>query len=215
MPQPSRSRSQPRRSSRQPQPSLPAQILLGFVFCVLFPGFVTAIAPVSWVQFTRSGETVTATAQTCALFCIPYRRQQVSPVIGVDDRFIQGRISNHRRREDQNRSEDEAFLQIHGEQKSVEVPVSPVNIARVVQQTSQFLEDPRSTQLKLVVVANWKFSVIAGGLLSLLTVLYVVGLVLTILQGLKRLLTLAPAAVEIQPAGSPQPPDTRELPADR
>jgi hypothetical protein len=48
-----------------------------------------------------------------------------------------------------------------------------VNIERVTERVGAFLDDPSQPSLRMTVVANWKFGVIAGGVLSLLTVFYV------------------------------------------
>lgn len=54
-----------RSDGQPPKPKItPGSLALGFVFCVLFPGFVTAIAPVSWVPFERTGEVISATTKT-------------------------------------------------------------------------------------------------------------------------------------------------------
>lgn len=162
---------------------------IAFVGCVLFPGFVTAVAPVSWVRFERTGENVSAKAQVCAFFVVPYRTMVIDPVVGVGDRFVAGHITDSDRRRNRNvRSEDEAFLEIHGKDESFSVPVTPFNIESISRRAHEFLDDPSSTELRMTVVANWKFSVIGGGLVSLLTVLYVVGVGLSILAVPSRLL---------------------------
>jgi hypothetical protein len=161
--------------------------VIAFVFCVGFPALVTAIAPVSWVRFEKVGDHVRANAKTCTLFFIPYRNNTIDPVIGIGDRFIAGKVERRRSNESRTRSEDEAFLVIHGEQVSVEVPVTPFNIKSVTERSKTFIEAPTDQPLKMFVVANWKFSMIAGGLISLLTVLYVVGVVLSFFAMLKRL----------------------------
>jgi hypothetical protein len=53
----------------------------------------------------------------------------------------------------------------------MEVP--PVNIKRVTERAGICLDDPSQASLGMTVTANWKFGVIAGGVLSLLTVFYV------------------------------------------
>jgi hypothetical protein len=68
--------------------------------------------------------------------------------------------------------------------------VSPASLSRVVQRAQEFLTNSQLSDLRMIVVANWKFSVIAGGLLSLLTVLYIVGLVLLLGRGFKSLVRL-------------------------
>jgi hypothetical protein len=43
-----------------------------------------------------------------------------------------------------------------------------------------FLNDEQATHLRLITVANYKFGVLAGGILSSLTVLYVLGVVISL-----------------------------------
>lgn len=164
-------------------------------FCVGFPGFCTAIAPVSWVKFQRSGDRVSARAEVCVFFVLPYKTMTVDPVVGIGDRFVGGTESRERRsgkRDRVTKSEDQGFLVIQGDDHAAEVPVTPVDLESVIERSEAFLKDPQATELELFVVANWKFSVIMGGLTSLLTVLYVGSLVswtfVTIYKGLRRML---------------------------
>lgn len=162
--------------------------VIAFVACVAFPGFVTAIAPVSWIYFERHGDKVTARTHTCLFFVIPYSSKTVDPVVGIGDRFVRGTVSRSRSSNSRTtRSEDEGFLVIQGIDKKVEVSVTPFNIDRVAERAHEFLEDPQSTQLRMTVVANWKFSVFVGGLISLLTVIYVLGMTFSIFRWLLRL----------------------------
>jgi hypothetical protein len=183
---------------------------LALLFFVIAPGAVTAIAPVTWVKFQRTGERVTARAQVCLFFVVPYKTMTVNPVIGIGDRFAEGTESRERRkgRDKFTKSEDEAFLVIHGENQSAELPVTPVDIKSVTERTDAFLRDSQATELKLFVVANWKFSVIGGGLASLLTVIYVLcvvvgGLVATF-RGVRRMSHFATAA-DVRPADGQSP----------
>jgi hypothetical protein len=154
-----------------------AILILG---CVLFPAFVTAIVPLSVTRFTRSGETVRAEVSKRLLFVVPYRRLVVENVISVNDQFRFGtKSADSSRRPGSSTSssgavssEDEAFLLIEGDGQSAKVEVSPVNIRGVLEKTRDFLESPSQPSLKLVTVANWKFGVIGGGLVSLLTGFY-------------------------------------------
>src|SRR5688572_25708488 len=70
---------------------------IAFVFCMLIPGVLTAIAPVSWVTFQRSGDRVTARAQVCLFFVVPYKTMVVDPVNGIDNRQVAGSESRERR----------------------------------------------------------------------------------------------------------------------
>ena len=153
--------------------SIGSQLFLLF-FCVGFPGLCTAIAPVSWVKFQRTGDRVSAKAQVCVFFVLPYKTMTVDPVVGIGDRFVGGTESRERRsgqRDRVTKSEDQGYLVIQGDDHAAEVPVTPFNLKSVIERSEAFLEDPQATELKLFVVANWKFSVIMGGLTSLLTVL--------------------------------------------
>ena len=153
-----------------------AILILG---CVLFPAFVTAIVPLSITRFTRDGGQIHATVSKHLLFVIPYRQIEVRNVIRVNDAFQGGtKIEQTSRRPGSSptssavSSEDEAFLVIEGAASTAKVEVSPVNIRNVVEKTRDFLKNSRQPDLRLVTVANWKFGVFGGGLLSLLTLFY-------------------------------------------
>jgi hypothetical protein len=147
--------------------------------CVLFPAFVTAIVPLSVTRFTRDGERIHAAVRKHLLFVVPYRQIEVRNVIRVNDAFQGGtKIEQTPRRPGSSptsgavSSEDEAFLVIEGEDNTAKVEVSPANIRGVLEKTRDFLENSRQPDLRLVTVANWKFGVFGGGLLSLLTLFY-------------------------------------------
>jgi len=169
-----------------------AQLLALAVF-VGFPAFLTAVAPVSWVLFERDDGQVAATAKTCLLFLVPYKTTRAHAVTHIGDRFVAGTVSRERRngRSQETRSEDQGFLVIQGNGAPAEVAVSPHDIESVIRRAEEFLHDPQAKELKLFVVANWKFSVIAGGLASLLTLLYVAILAFGILLKLVHFLQWA------------------------
>ncbi len=162
--------------------------LLGVFIFVGFPAFWTAAAPVSYVRLERHGDEVRASSKTCLLFFVPYRWQCVERVIGVNDRFRAGEVtrSSHRR---STRTEDEAFLILHGEAEGdfLEVPVSPASIESRTDMAEQFLKDRAALELRLFCVSNWKFAIFAGGVISLLTVLWAVGTLLAIVRWFLRL----------------------------
>jgi hypothetical protein len=153
--------------------------LLALVVFVGIPVAVTAIAPVAWTTFERREGRVVARSQVCLMFVIPYRQASIDAVTAVDQRFVGGTETSRRRRSgrDNVKSEDQSFLVIHGNPQDqdavVEVPVSPVDIDAMVEKSQAFLADQQATELKLFTVANWKFSVFAGGATCLLTVIYV------------------------------------------
>lgn len=152
------------------------QLIALLVFLVI-PAIVTAVAPVSWVKFQRQGDRVTARAEVCLFFIIPFRTLTVDPVTGVDDRTKAGSITRHRRpgTDKFTQAETQGFLSIEGPNSTAEVSITPHDLESVKKKAEDFLKDPKVTELKLFVVANWKFSVIAGGLATLFAALYVFG----------------------------------------
>jgi hypothetical protein len=168
--------------TKQQQASLPVRLvqwvsgqIVALVFFVGFPAVVTWGVPVSWVRFERHDGQVSATAKTCLFYFIPYRTTTIEPVTGLGDRFVAGAVGRDRRsgsRGGKTKAEDQGFLVIKGNDQSVEVPVTPFNLDSVEDRCEAFLEDSDAAELNLFVVANWKFSIIVGGFLSMLAVLY-------------------------------------------
>lgn len=176
--------------------SLRARILTQLLAVVVFvglPGLLTAVAPVAYITLQREGTHVTARAQTCLLFIIPYKTASVDPVTHLRTRTAAGSITWERRRgttDHYHQADTQGILAIEGPGQTAEVWVSPHDLGTVLGKAEAFLADPQATELKLFVVSNWKFGVIAGGLISLLTLLYAVGVAAAIGQALLRLLGL-------------------------
>ena len=171
---------------------------IGFAIFVGIPALFTAIAPVSWIKFDRSAGQTRATTKTCLLFLIPYQSRTIESIDRISTRFVAGEYNEDSRRsgKDQTKSEDQGFLVIHSKDQTVEVSVSPVSLGTVSRQAQDFLDSSNEGPLELFVVANWKFSVIAGGLLCLLTVFYLVALscdlVLKLIHGIQWTIGIPP-----------------------
>lgn len=182
--------------------------LVAWLVCVVVPGVITGIAPVTWIKFQRQGDHVTARADVCLFFIIPYRTLAVDPVISFGDRTKSGSVSRYRRSGTTDKyvqGESEGFLLIQGPHSGAEVPVTPADLPSVVKKSQAFLKDPQATELKLFVVSNWKFGVLFGGLASSLTVLYVFGVTVTFGQLVLRKLGLARKAEAYRRPGSGLP----------
>jgi hypothetical protein len=179
-------------SSPQPKPRYGLfEFVVGAVFCVGFPGLVTAIAPVSWLEFHRVDHRVDVETRTCAFFVVPYRTQQLAGVRSVSTAFRQGELQ-HRRPGDnkRGRAESEGTVRLNGplvngeDGTSISVSVSPASYKSVEAQIQKFLADPQQQNLTLFTVANWKFGVLFAIPLCLLTVLFVVGWSIWLVQAL-------------------------------
>jgi hypothetical protein len=157
--------------------------------CVAMPAVVMLIMPVASTTFTRAGGNVSATSVRKVFFVIPFQTETVADVVGVDDQYVHGTLTQTTRSGPVNdpkrpvtRTEDMSWLVIQGRGASLEVPVSPVNLDDTRRKVRDFLEDGSQPELRLFTVANWKISVITGGVLTLLTLIYVGSVVLGIVS---------------------------------
>jgi len=153
------------------------EFVLGGLVCVGVPALMTAMAPVSWLEFTRAGDRVAVKTQTCLFFVIPYRVNELADVKKVDTTFHRGE-NLHKRAGDgkKGRAEDEAGLVLHGPQEGqkVSITVSPASIKSVETRVKALLDDPQQKSLSLFTVANWKVGLIFAIPVCLLTVLFVI-----------------------------------------
>lgn len=185
----------PSQGDAEKKPATLGEMMFGhfilFVACVALPAFFTAVAPISVVTLTRANGSaaVSARISTRLLFLILYKVTTIEEVTAIGDHFVHGGQSERRPGDTRTtRTEDEAFLVIAGTSGEAKVPVSPVNIQNVEEAAGTFLNHPQQRTLKLTVVANWKFGVFAGGILTLFTVFYLYLQLASCLRSLKRLL---------------------------
>ncbi len=166
------------RSARRSKPAAVAPVVLGFVCCVLLPTFITLIAPISVVRLERDGEHVSATVTRLAYMVVPYRTERLGQVLRAEQTSRSGRVERTYSTERGNHPtyvEGEATLILSGPGGTILTPVSPVNIDSVTRRAQAFIDRPTAEGERFLVVANWKVSVLAGGLFNLLMVLFVGG----------------------------------------
>ena len=186
-----KSRSLPAANSSGAHLPAPLRHLILFLACVVLPALFTIVAPLSVIHFDRATDgTISARASTRCFFIIPFWHVRIDDVATVSDRLSDGTLNrtgfSGSRRSLQ--SEDSAFLAIEGQDSAAEIPASPASIDRVLARTRAFLENPADRHLRLIVIANWKFGLLAGGFLSLLTVLYLASVVHYTYRALRRFL---------------------------
>lgn len=158
-----------------------------FVACVAFPALVTWIAPVTWVTLTRQGERVEARVKVCLFFIIPFRIEELPAVDSVDHHVRPGAREklNMGNADDQRReitTESEGTLLLYGGDKGVAVHVSPASLEGTARDVREFLADRTRPELRFFAAANWKASVIVGGAVCLLTLLYLFVLVTALIH---------------------------------
>ena len=190
------------------------EFLVGGIFCVGFPGFMTAVAPVSWLEFTRVEERVDAKTQTCVFFVFPYSTQKLADVKKVSTTFRQGGLQARRVGEaNRGREESKGGVVLHGpeqagqEAKTISVLVSPASFKTIEAKINGFLGDPQQKTLKVFVVANWKFGIIFAIPICLLTVLFVVSWAMWLGQMLAKPFQFAQPDEADAAAEEPHPPE--------
>lgn len=151
-----------------------------FIACVLFPAFVTRIAPVSWISLKREGDRIEARVKVCLLFLVPFRAHELADVTAVEDHvragtrqeFGAGNADDQRR---EITTESEGLLYLHGpKDETIVVQVSPASLDETARKIREFIGDQERAQpeLRFFSAANWKVSVIVGGIMCLFTLLY-------------------------------------------
>lgn len=141
------------------------------VFLVLLPAGFTFLAPVAWTSFTRHDGVVTATATTHLLFVIPFSRQTVTAVRDVAFDFESGGTSRSLNR--YVKYEDKGWLIISGGSGRAVVPVAAADGPDVAARITDFLGRADMPSLTVFTYAHRLFSLLVGGLVTLLTVCYV------------------------------------------
>lgn len=173
------------------------QHVIVFLICVVFPGATTLIAPATWLTFQRGETGANCTARTCMFFVVPFKVQRVEQVTEVSFRERDGGIKRQRKNgrdtNDYVHVDGEGFLRIQGaDDQFAEVSVSPASIEHVAGKANDFVKSNQAGSTTIFAIANWKFGGLMGGVLSLFTLLYVVGYSLSlaklVLVRLRRLL---------------------------
>jgi hypothetical protein len=173
------------------------QYVIVFLIGFVFPGAVTMMAPATWLTFQRSGDVVSCKTRTCMFFIVPFKTQLVDQVTGIETRERAGRTERQRefgKTTSKNVHVDgEGFLQVLGVgDTKLEVNVSPASLKSVVGKANDFLNSNEQGSKTIFAIANWKFGGLMGGVLSLITLLCVVGYTLAllnfVLSSIKRIL---------------------------
>ena len=163
------------------------QHVIVFLICVAFPGGVTMVAPATWLTFVRSPEGVRCSTWTCVFFVVPYKIQHVDHITEIGQRERAGQLKRQREHgRDTNKyvySDGEGLLQIYGAGNQLaEVSVSPASLQNIVRNSNEFLNSTEPNSTTLFAIANWKFGGLMGGILTLFTMLYVIGYTLGLLK---------------------------------
>lgn len=163
------------------------QHVIVFLICVVFPGATTLMAPSTWLTFQRGEAGVNCTARTCMFFVVPFKVQRVQQVAEVTFSEREGGIKRQRKYgRDTNKYvhvDGEGFLRIQGTgEQFAEVSVSPASIENVAGKANDFVKSNQAGSTTIFAIANWKFGGLMGGVLSMFTLLYVVGYSLSLVK---------------------------------
>ena len=158
--------------------------LIGAVVCIGVPAFTTSIAPVSRVSFKRHGDSVSARAHILLFLVVPVRPRTIDPVMEIAERHVSAHLIPNRTGPPR-RIDEQAFLVVRGRNEAIEIPVSPEKLEASTQRARDFLADPKADELQMTLVASWFVSAI-GGVFSVLTAFYVIGVALAAGRFLRR-----------------------------
>ena len=147
---------------------------LAILLCFGLPALATALAPVGRITLVRNGEAVTATTRTCLLFIVPFRTDRLQSVTKVDTRIKTGAMTSRTQggRREYLKADDTGYLQLSGPDGSAEISVTPHNLYTVRDEVRQFLNGSGPERYSRFVVANWTFSIVFGGIVCLLPIVY-------------------------------------------
>ncbi len=167
------------------------QHVIVFSVCILFPAIVTYYFPASWLSYYRTDDAAHCTVRTCLFLVVPFQVRQVDDLQSIGFREISGHSERVRKNgsttNDVVHVDGEGYLQLTGaDGKMVEVSVSPASIQNVVDQANKFLNGSQPSSRISFVIANWKFGMLMGGVLSCFTFLYVFGYSVEFLKSIVR-----------------------------
>jgi hypothetical protein len=148
---------------------------------------VTFFAPATWLTFVRTPENVHCTTRTCVYFLVPFKTQYVEHVTGVSEHEREGEIRRERKfgRDTGNyvHVDGQGILRIHGVgDRFADVSVSPASPRHVASKSRDFVNSSREGSTTLFAISNWKFGGLMGGVLTLFTLLYVVGYSMSLIK---------------------------------
>ncbi len=156
------------------------QHFIVILICVVFPGATTMYFPATWISLERSGADVHCTTRTCVYFVVPFKTQRVEKVTEIKQHEKAGENKQQMKQGRTTGSyvhvDGQGFVEILGkEQQKAEVSVTPASLEKVVERLKHFLEANEETNTIIFAIANWKFGGIMGGVLTMFTLLFVVG----------------------------------------
>jgi hypothetical protein len=147
-----------------------ASHLLAFLFFVLVPAGWTALMPVAWTSFSREGEVVTVTTHKHLLLVVPYTWQTLRGVSDLDIDYESGTWT--RSISTRTKSEDKAWIVLtNGREKAV-VPVDAEKVRDTASSMESFLRDQNWVSNSWFTYADFTFSLVAGGVVTLLPLFY-------------------------------------------
>ncbi len=136
--------------------------------------------PATWISLERSGADVHCTTRTCVYFVVPFKTQRVEKVTEIKQHEKAGENKQQMKQGRTTGSyvhvDGQGFVEILGkEQQKAEVSVTPASLEKVVAKLNHFLEANEGKTTTIFAIANWKFGGIMGGVLTMFTLLFVVG----------------------------------------
>jgi hypothetical protein len=163
--------------------------LIAIVCMVLLPGLITMVAPRTGLEFSKSASGTSVTVTRYVWLFVPWRTVEVDRVSRLDVE-VTPRARHANTAENRRKGRAGAVhlatgqLTVVGADVQLVVQVSPETSHVVAGHFKRFTEEPDARAQRISVYASWGLTYVLGGVMSLLTALYVFGAVARIVQHL-------------------------------
>lgn len=165
---------------------------IAFVGCVVIPIVVTLVAPLSTLEFTKSGAGTTATVTRYVLMVVPWRTQRIDGVtrlrVDVTGEFRYADTAENRRKGRTGTSHATGQIAIVGNGPEVIVQAAPDLAQDIAARFDRFVETSTAAPVTIPIYASWSLSYLLGGAVTALCALYLFGVAMAVLSApFKRL----------------------------
>jgi len=158
---------------------------IAFVGCLVVPVIVTLIAPLSTLDFVKSGRGTTVTVTRYVLIVVPWRTQRIDDVVrlrvDLTAEFRHANTQENRRKDRTGTSHATGQIAIIGNGPEVIVQAATDLAQEVALRFERFSAASTPAPTSIPVYASWSLSYLLGGAVTALCALYVAGVVLSVI----------------------------------
>ena len=170
---------------------------IAIVVFVVVPIVITLVAPISTLEFQKSGAATEVVLRRYALIFVPWRTERVENVkrlrADITEEVHYANTAENRRRGRKGTSYATGQLAIIGDGPEVIVQAAPELSKEISARFDQFAKGAGAGPETIPVYASWGLSYVLGGVVTFLCGLYLFGATVAVIQYLWRLMRTTPA----------------------